>query len=109
MVLDWGRTWAYIVKEGYKRIHNQENVQLPKVGTVWKHIWKIPGPPKVIILLWRAATDCLSMKVKLLQKGIIDSATCPICHTHEETALHVLVVCDVAKLVMGSFKLGLVL
>lgn len=96
----------YIVKECYKRIHDQENLKITRDGLVWKKIWQIKAPPKMINLLWRAVTDCLPTKSRLVQKQIVDSGVCPLCCTSEESVLHTMVSYVAAKHVWGIFGVG---
>lgn len=59
--------------------------------SMWKVIWRIKAPPKVLNMVWRAFSQCLPTKVNLYAKYVPVTTMCPICNGEEETILHVLV------------------
>ncbi|KAL8116352.1 hypothetical protein AgCh_022741 [Apium graveolens] len=64
---------------------------------MWRYIWRIRAPPKVLNLVWRAISNCLPTKSNLHAKFVPVTTTCPICSGEEETVLHALVVCPFAN------------
>ncbi|EEF38148.1 conserved hypothetical protein [Ricinus communis] len=54
-------------------------------SSIWKNIRNADLTPKLKSFLWRTASNCLPTKGKLSARNIVDSAQCPICHSHEET------------------------
>lgn len=66
--------------------------------TVWKLIWKIRAPPKVLIFLWKMAHNILPTKCFLMRRintGHI-SPTCSWCGLHDESLDHLFVKCEIA-------------
>lgn len=53
-----------------------------------------------------ACADCLPTRDRLIQKHVHFSTMCPMCDCYPESALHVHVLCDVAKSVWLSFGIG---
>ncbi|KAM6558702.1 hypothetical protein CsatA_027941 [Cannabis sativa] len=64
---------------------------------VWKTLWKIKVPPKVLHLIWKALTNCLPTRTQLYSKHVPVHLTCPFCHTEEESITHVLLQCHFSK------------
>ncbi|XP_021758506.1 uncharacterized protein LOC110723456 [Chenopodium quinoa] len=59
-------------------------------------VWSTRGPPKLLHFLWSAVKGNLAVKSRLVQRHIINEASCQICGHHEETIWHALVECDAA-------------
>jgi hypothetical protein len=58
----------------------------------------------VKLFMWRACHNLLPTQVNLVNKGVIDDASCPCCGSEEETVLHVLWLCPAAQDVWGGNK-----
>lgn len=89
----------YSVKLGYMLLQDQaqeSRVQLME-SPLWKFLWKIKAPPKMLNLIWRSIANCLPTKSRLMQKHILTNNICPICSVSEETTLHALVTCPFAQ------------
>ena len=69
---------------------------------LWKCLWSLKMPGKVINFLWRVCRGCLSMMVALQMKRVNVGPQCPCCHTSQETDTHVLFMCDFARTVWFS-------
>lgn len=53
----------YSVRSAYRLIQAQKGEWNANANlNFWKNIWSIKGPPKVLNLIWRAATACLPTK-----------------------------------------------
>jgi hypothetical protein len=72
---------------------------------VWKTLWKLKVPGKVIISLWRALHGILPLKSILANRHIGTSGECPICHQGAEDILHLIFQCDTVRELWA--KLGL--
>ncbi|KAM6547504.1 hypothetical protein CsatB_019180 [Cannabis sativa] len=64
---------------------------------VWKTLWKIKAPPKVLHLIWKALSNCLPTLTELYSKHVPVQLTCPFCHIEEESIAHVLLHCQFSK------------
>lgn len=93
--LYWGMesSGEYSVRSAYRLIQAQKGLwRLSDSSSVWRDIWRIKAPPKVLNLIWRALSNCLPTKTNLQAKHVPVTAMCPICGGEEETVLHALVV-----------------
>ena len=70
--------------------------------TVWKGIWCIRAPNKILHFVWRAVKDSLPTKENLHKRHIPLDITCSLCDEHQEIILHALWLCDQAKAVWKS-------
>ncbi|GJS02581.1 RNA-directed DNA polymerase, eukaryota, reverse transcriptase zinc-binding domain protein [Tanacetum coccineum] len=65
--------------------------------------WNKLVPIKVNIAMWRSENRRLPTRVNLDNRGIdLDSIKCPVCDNDLETEEHILVKCDIAKLVWND-------
>ena len=64
---------------------------------LWKLLWKLHIPSKIKVFAWRALHDILPTRVNLMRRKIVDDGTCQLCQRENETVLHVLWECSVAK------------
>lgn len=88
----------YSVRSAYRLIQAQKGLWwVSDNNSVWRYIWRIRAPPKVLNLVWRAISNCLPTKTNLHAKFVPVTTTCPICSGEEETVLHALVVCPFAN------------
>lgn len=62
----------------------------------WKFIWDCRTPLKIKLFAWLLVRDRLSTKLNLLKKKIVQTATCDICSTTDETADHLSFSCPFA-------------
>lgn len=65
-------------------------------------------PNKVKNFVWRAATNVLPTAVNLISKRVNIPPTCAVCHASDETVIHSLVECNVAKACWISSSVGFV-
>ncbi|XP_021746156.1 uncharacterized protein LOC110712039 [Chenopodium quinoa] len=64
---------------------------------LWCIIWSYKGPPKLKHFLWNAAKGNLAVKSRLMQRHIVGDSKCPLCENENETILHALFDCTMAK------------
>ncbi|KAF4364085.1 hypothetical protein G4B88_015119 [Cannabis sativa] len=64
---------------------------------IWRLLWQLQLPPKVLNFLWRASTNSLPTRFNLSTKHVPIAATCLFCLAAPETILHVLVRCSFAR------------
>lgn len=96
----------YSVKSGYHVCHEENSDPDDQQGTShcilvkdWKLVWNISASPKVVSFIWRAFSNILPVMSNLRQKRAVQYDKCPICHCHEETIEHCLLLCDWAQMV----------
>ncbi|XP_074358745.1 uncharacterized protein LOC141698038 [Apium graveolens] len=88
----------YSVKSAYKLLQLQRNSEhTVDNGKMWKTLWNIRAPPKVLNLVWRALSDCLPTLTQLQLKRVPVQNICPTCQTQVESIMHCLVSCSYAQ------------
>ncbi|KAM6546616.1 hypothetical protein CsatB_027352 [Cannabis sativa] len=88
----------FTVKSAYRLQHGQSGQLSHNFSSdLWKKLWTLNLPPKVLNFLWRVCTNCLPTKFMLSTKHVQISTSCPLCSAAPETALHLLVRCNFAK------------
>uniref|UniRef100_A0A803QFT8 Reverse transcriptase zinc-binding domain-containing protein n=1 Tax=Cannabis sativa TaxID=3483 RepID=A0A803QFT8_CANSA len=63
--------------------------------TLWSSLWKVTGPERIKIFLWRLARDILPFGSRL-QHIFGNSSHCVLCNSGEDSPLHLFFHCDVA-------------
>lgn len=61
---------------------------------LWNRLWKIEGPEKFRILLWRICTNILSVTDHLITKGEEIENLCSVCSEAVETTMHFIFECS---------------
>jgi hypothetical protein len=69
----------------------------------WKQLWAVKAPPKMKIVLWRFAHNCLPTGKNLKSMNITAQYTCCYCG-REEDATHVFLTCQYASEVWKQLK-----
>ncbi|KAM2301691.1 hypothetical protein ACFX1S_032583 [Malus domestica] len=60
---------------------------------VWKSIWKLEVPPKIIIFIWQILHRVVATRLDLFKRHVAVSPTCPICNEEEESVEHLFLLC----------------
>jgi hypothetical protein len=109
------KSGVYTVKSGYylKRLeafHNSqsisgkgENSDQRATSKMWNLLWSVRVPPKMKIILWRMAHDCLPTGVQLKGRHIYNSDICFFCG-RKETLEHAMFMCQHASAVWHTLK-----
>lgn len=92
----------FSVKYGYHHIHSQNCTPSTqhahsshRVNTiVWKTIWSIDVPPKIMNFLWRILVNALPSYHNLHRRKITPSPLCPICDLFPESIEHLFLQCS---------------
>ncbi|KAF4359212.1 hypothetical protein F8388_005321 [Cannabis sativa] len=81
----------FLVKSAYKLQHeNNGHINLNVPTDLWKKLWNIKVPPKVLSFLWRVSANYLPTRFLLSSKHVQVDTLCPFCSAAPKTALHVL-------------------
>ncbi|XP_030495226.2 uncharacterized protein LOC115711025 [Cannabis sativa] len=72
---------------------------------LWRSLWKVSGPERIKIFLWRLARDILPFGNRL-QRIFGNSSQCVLCNSGEDSASHLFFHCDVAVQVWRSGPWG---
>lgn len=76
---------------------------------LWRKVWEMKLPSKVLNFLWRLCRGCLPTNAALREKLVDLDVRCPWCYKEPETDVHVFFLCDFAKTVwFASGLTGLV-
>ncbi|KAL8116398.1 hypothetical protein AgCh_022771 [Apium graveolens] len=87
----------YTVKSAYRLLQVQKGYWHTRDnGSLWKLVWRIKAPPKVLNMVWRALAHCLPTRTVLSAKRVPIPLMCPVCSGVEETIMHALVSCPFA-------------
>lgn len=90
----------YTTKTGYDWIISQRLPTLADsldLGLSWRWIWRLKVPLKCILLVWLAAHGSLPTNEYRFKRGIANFATSVICNEEDESVLHCLCDCRMAK------------
>lgn len=93
----------YSVKSAYRMLQVQKGRwQTVDNNSLWRIVWQIKAPPKVLNMIWRALAQCLPTLNALQEKHVYVNRMCPVCNGEEETTLHALVKCPFASQCWGD-------
>jgi hypothetical protein len=86
------------VKTFYKVLVCHEAVYFP-----WKGIWRVKAPKWVAFYVWKAALGKILIHDNLRRHGIVVVEWCVMCKKYGESVDHLLLHCDVARVVWSYF------
>ncbi|KAF4385970.1 hypothetical protein G4B88_031105 [Cannabis sativa] len=87
-----------LIKSAYSLLQAAKtSSNVPNNLGLWRQLWQLKLPPKVVNFLWRVSTNSLPSRFQLSTKTIPIDPRCPFCLAAPETALHVLVRCSFAQ------------
>lgn len=88
----------YSVRSAYKMLQVQKGAWGDQFSdSIWKLLWRIQAPPKVLNLVWRALANCLPVLTLLQLRHVPVSTLCPDCRNEVESSFHALVGCQFAR------------
>ena len=94
---------VYSVKSGYRALceeaRNEEASGSSSVLSTgfWSSIWKLKVPGKVKHFMWKACSDCLPTKTRLVKRRVLTNPICHLCNRAEEDTHHALWGCEAIK------------
>jgi hypothetical protein len=88
---------AYELLEGERRAAMGECSHRGELNWLWCKVWKLSVPGKVKHLIWRAYHETLPTNHQLHRRRIRSSGLCPICLQEDETTMHTLWQCPMAR------------
>lgn len=87
----------YTVKSAYRLLQRRKGSwSLENNGSIWRRMWSIKAPPKVLNMVWRALSQCLPTRTVLQTKRVSVPVLYPVCDGGIETVEHVLITCPFA-------------
>ncbi|XP_060964920.1 uncharacterized protein LOC133033866 [Cannabis sativa] len=90
-------TGFFTVKSSYKHLQLANGSWNSSMeDDVWKVLWKIKAPPKVLHFSWKALSGCLPTRTQLHSRHVLVDLHCVLCNYGEESIFHVLVQCSFA-------------
>ncbi|XP_030498076.2 uncharacterized protein LOC115713736 [Cannabis sativa] len=90
-------TGFFTVKSSYNHLQSVNGSWNSSMeDDVWKMLWKIKAPPKVLHFVWKALSGCLPTRTQLHSKHVPVDLHCVLCSYGEESIFHVLVQCSFA-------------
>ncbi|XP_040379850.1 uncharacterized protein LOC121054416 [Oryza brachyantha] len=95
---------AYKIQYVKKQQEKEPNVASSSANDVWGRIWKVKVPPKVQVFWWRVMHEFLPSRQILRRRHLERLANCERCGADEESVLHVVVECTLAKRFWKSIK-----
>lgn len=91
-------TCIYTVRSAYKMLQERKGKWSSQANHgIWKMLWKIRAPPKVLNLVWHALAGCLPTLVELHYKHVSIKVRCPVCGNDNETISHAFIQCQFAR------------
>jgi ribonuclease HI len=95
-------TGEYQVKQAYQLLHQSAFPPHSHNGgshNIWKHLWKIPLPHKILTFTWKLLQNALPIKTELVKRGIQCDPKCQLCHSENESSTHLFMQCHFARAV----------
>ena len=94
--VDWLHTSSeeFSCKTAYGACSSQQYTQN---GELFRQIWKIETSQRLRAFLWLVANDALLTNLSRFRRHLTTQATCLICGNAEESVLHVLRDCQLAR------------
>jgi hypothetical protein len=98
LVWNLSKRRSFEVKTFYRALACQEAVSFP-----WKGIWRVKAPKRVAFFVWIAALGKILTHDKLHRRHIVVVEWCCMCKKNGEFIDHLLLHCDMARVVWRYF------
>lgn len=86
--------WSFFHNSAYQ-LANEDRATENQFQGQW--LWKLDALPRIISFLWLCFHGSIPVKSVLVARGINCGKNCPLCIRHEETIVHLLRECEVAR------------
>lgn len=96
---------VFSVSSAYKKLEGlvlREVLWREDEKGVFAKLWKSPAPSKVVAFAWRVLLNRIPTKGNLVLRNVLatgDNSLCVLCNRTDESAVHLLLHCDVASAV----------
>uniref|UniRef100_A0A2N9J2S6 Reverse transcriptase zinc-binding domain-containing protein n=1 Tax=Fagus sylvatica TaxID=28930 RepID=A0A2N9J2S6_FAGSY len=100
LIWPYSITGEYQVKKAYDIIIHTEsslNPTTPANPNLWKRLWKIKLPLKILTFTWKLLHHAILVRSELNNRGIQCDRTCILCNNANETQDHLFLHCDLAR------------
>ena len=74
---------------------------------IWKRLWSLKIPCKIINFLWKICTNCLPVRTELHKTIFGISPLCHFCDEANETVEHLFLLCLMAKAIWFGMELSI--
>ena len=91
----------FSVKSAYKELLANPPYQAATV-VKWSKLWKLRGPERIKMFLWRIAVNALPTRENLMSRMDISEPWCVLCNQEVESAAHLFLKCPAAKAIWFS-------
>ena len=95
---------AYHVALRMNRTGIGEHSKVQEGKQVWNRLWKLSVPPKVRNFVWWASSNILPTQANLARRRVPIDPKCVVCGSSDETVLHILWQCPLARNVWALVK-----
>lgn len=97
---------CFSVKSAYQELNPHLHPPNPSY-VEWRKLWKLKGPKRIKMFLWRVTVNALPTKENLMCCMDIEDTCCVLCDQECETSSHLFVKCLAAKALWFSVYWGL--
>lgn len=99
LVWNENKSQTFLVRTAYQVVLRIQWRTSAEHSRAWddNRLWKLPIPPKVRNFVWRACSDILPTRANLYRRKVHINPMCEACGEHEETAIHILWQCPLAR------------
>ena len=107
IVWHYSTNGKFQVKKAYTILLNENlpsHLNSPTIPPkVWKTLWKVPLPQKILLFVWKVLHSALPVRNTLIHRGINCFDTCPFCQKDGESLDHLFLNCPFSRAVwLGS-------
>ena len=103
----WVKDEIYTCKSRYRFLKEEAKLVVSDDGEgldkcLWKRIWSLHVPNKVMNFIWRACRNSLPTKLNLVYRTVIEDPHYDRCHEADEHTLHALWSCSMLDVVWSD-------
>lgn len=91
--------------QNYYPVHSQDHRSFGISNNVWRRIWKVKLPLKILTFIRKLLYDSLPVFEWLVNKGITVSSKCRMCNDEEKSINHLFLKCHSARAIWHGSNL----